>query len=95
MSSYNPGLLKPDPMNEKKHPLVKGLAQVVLLEATASGVAEFEKRDFRNTSDLRKHFENDITAIPKRRIYVMEGLAPDYIDVIGSHFFMDPSFFLR
>jgi hypothetical protein len=95
MSGYNPGLLKPDPMNGKKHPLVKGNAQVVLLEASASGVADFKERDFRNTSDLRKHFENDINDVPKRRIYIMEGLAPDYIDVIGSHFFMDPSFFLR
>jgi len=95
MSGYNPGLLKPDPMNKERHKLVKGNAQVVLLEASASGVTDFEHRDFRNTSDLRKHFENDIEGVPKRRIYIMEGLAPDYIDVIGSHFFMDPSFFLR
>jgi hypothetical protein len=95
MSGYNPGLRKPDPMNEKKHPLVKGNAQVVLLEAAASGVANFKEDDFRNLSELRKHFENDIKGVPKRRIYIMEGLAPDFIDVIGSHFFMDPSFFLR
>jgi hypothetical protein len=95
MSSYNPGLLKPDPMNVEKYPLTRGNAQVVLLETPVSGAAVFEKRDFRNKSDLRRHFENDIKGVPKRRIYVMEGLAPDYIDVIGSHFFMDPSFFLR
>jgi hypothetical protein len=95
MSGYNPGLLEPDPMNKKKHPLKKGLAQVVILEAPASGVADFKQHDFRNVSELRKHFENDITSVPKRRVYVMEGLAPDYIDVIGSKFFMDPSFFLR
>ena len=95
MSGSNPGLKRPDPMNEKKHPLIKGNALVVLLESPATSPPDFSKHEFVNVSTLRKHFQERKEKPPARRIYIMEGLAQDFINVLGSHFFMDPSFFLR
>jgi hypothetical protein len=90
-------LKKPDPAN-KKNPLTPGNAKVVLLESPVTGSPDFAKQTFERPTgpqDLRAHFNNIDNAVSKRRIYIMEGLAPDYIAIIGGHFFMDPSFFQR
>lgn len=94
LSTSNPGLRKADPKN-KDHPLRLGNAKVVLLELRADlGV---DKREFVSVVDLESYFRkvraNDVSS--RRRIYLVEGLAQDYISALGSHFFMDPSFFLR
>ncbi|KAF2132863.1 hypothetical protein P153DRAFT_393811 [Dothidotthia symphoricarpi CBS 119687] len=95
LSSSNPSLAKPDP-NNKKNPLRNGNALVVLLDAPATGPTRFEKTEF-TQSLLRAHFEEASHNLKhdRRRIYLMEGLAPDYVSMVGGHFFMDPTFFQR
>ncbi|EDU50821.1 CorA Mg2+ and Co2+ transporter [Pyrenophora tritici-repentis] len=103
LSKSNPGLKSADP-NNAKWPLQNGNAHVVFLDSPAIATpkptkrhAGFTKTEFRNVNDLEKHFheakkdENH----DRRRIYIMEGLAPDYIAQVGGHFFMDPTFFQR
>lgn len=73
-------------------------ALVVLLDASASDAPSFTRTEFKSPQDLRKHFASvpsTTPASPRRRIYIMEGLAKDYISILGGHFFMDPSFFQR
>lgn len=94
LSSSNPSLKKPDPANKDKS-LKPGNAKVALLDAPPKGLPGFTKREFKSVADLKKHFSNETHTHDRRRIYVMEGLAPDYIAAIGGHFFMDPSFFQR
>lgn len=97
LSWSNPSLKKPDPANEGKNggkPLAPRNAAVALLESSASGRPEFEKTEL-DCVQLTKHFEKTDDAHNKRRIYIMEGLAPDYIATLGGHFFMDPTFFQR
>jgi len=99
LSNSNPSLRKRDPNNEK-NPLTDNNALVVLLDASASAsnAPAFTKTEFVCAQDLRKHFVSVATTrptSPQRRIYIMEGLAKEYISVLGGHFFMDPSFFLR
>ncbi|KAF2705060.1 hypothetical protein K504DRAFT_389091 [Pleomassaria siparia CBS 279.74] len=95
MSGSNPGLKTPDPMNVKNHPLKPGNALVILLDAQVTETPVFKSHEFRSAAELGKHLNVDMAGKPRRRIYLMEGLAQDYINVIGSHFFMEPSFFLR
>jgi hypothetical protein len=95
LSSSNPSLKKPDPNNAK---LSKDNALVVLLDASVSDAPTFARTEFRCAENLRKHFfsiENETPSKAHRRIYIMEGLAKDYISILGGHFFMDPAFFQR
>lgn len=94
LSRSNPGLKHPDP-NNKKRPLRDGNALVVLLDAPVGGVPKFHKTAFKNVSDLRNHLKQTPKDHDRRRIYMMEGLAPDYIAAIGEHFRMEPTFFQR
>jgi hypothetical protein len=88
-------LKKSDP-NNKAGPLKKGNALVVLLDSPATGRPDYTKpHHFVKSGDLREHFENSPRDHDRRRIYLMEGLAPDYVSVIGGHFFMEPTFFQR
>lgn len=98
LSSSNPGLKKQDPNNGtlrdgKARPI--GTARVVLLEAAATGQPEFQTTGFASATALRSHFSNATHDHDRRRIYIMEGLAPDTIAAVGGHFRMDPTFFLR
>lgn len=93
-SASNPGLKKPDPKN-KDHPLKNGNATVILLDSSASGTPNFGLRQFHSSRDLKNHFKSDEDTLPRRRIYIMEGLAPDYIAVMGEKFYMEPTFWLR
>ena len=94
LSESNPGLKKADP-NNAQNPLKPGNALVVLLDSDATGVPTFEKTEFRNVAELRTHFSNSPRKHDRRRIYIMEGLAPDFVSIIGGHFFMEPTFWLR
>ncbi|OAL07083.1 hypothetical protein IQ06DRAFT_288852 [Phaeosphaeriaceae sp. SRC1lsM3a] len=94
LSGSNPGLKKADP-NNKDGPLKRGNALVALLDSSATGPPDYSKpRFFVNSAELREYLETPQQE-GRRRIYVMEGLAPDYVSVIGGHFYMDPSFFQR
>ncbi|UPX11218.1 uncharacterized protein EKO05_0001838 [Ascochyta rabiei] len=94
LSESNPGLKKADP-NNRKNPLKLGNALVVLLDSDANGQPKFEKTEFLNATVLRTHFENAPRNHNRRRIYIMEGLAPDFVAAIGGHFYMEPTFWLR
>jgi hypothetical protein len=94
LSESNPGLKKRDPANEAT-PLRVGNATVTLLEAPTTGPISFTKHEFVSSAKLQQHFDNSERNHDRKRIYVMEGLATDYIKTIGGEFFMDPSFFLR
>lgn len=106
LSKRNPSLKKQDPNNELNpqrngnalDPLRNGNALVVLLDASVEGAPVFTTTEFKSANDLQKHFNttrNDTLASPRRRIYIMEGLAKDFISYVGGHFFMDPTFFQR
>ncbi|ORX95318.1 hypothetical protein BCR34DRAFT_498565 [Clohesyomyces aquaticus] len=90
----NPGLKQRDPAN-KDHPLRVGQAVVYLLDSPANGPPDFQNTQFRDAKDLKRYFNGTSDNHDRRRIYIMEGLAQDYVAVIGGHFFMDPSFFQR
>jgi hypothetical protein len=68
----------------------------VLLDSPAVGQPDFTKpHSFVNIGELRDHFKHASHNHDRRRIYLMEGLAQDFVSVIGGHFFMEPTFFQR
>lgn len=90
----DPGLKKADP-NNKDGPLKRGNALVVLLDSRATGSPDYsDPRYFVNSTELREHLELPQQEA-RRRIYIMEGLAPDYVSVIGGHFYQHPCFFQK
>ncbi|KAF2261913.1 hypothetical protein CC78DRAFT_535284 [Lojkania enalia] len=95
LSKFNPGLKSPDPANKKHVTPKPNNATVVLLETENNGKPNFKKEQFKNLAKLKEHFDTTGKEHDKRRVYIMEGLAPEYVSVIGGHFFMDPSFFQR
>jgi hypothetical protein len=94
LSNSNPGLKSPDP-NNADNPLTEGNAHIVLLDASATGPPKFTKTEFRDADHLRRHFQGSPRDHDRRHIYIMEGLAKDYVAAIGNHFYMDPTFWLR
>ncbi len=74
----------------------RGKAQAVMMEFMENeGVC---RQNFKRAEELREHFESRPPSKlqgPRRRIYLLEGLAPDFVSVLGSHFRMTPSFFAR
>lgn len=66
-----------------------------MLEAQANGPPQFQSKEFDSCKALDTHFQNSPHDHQYRRIYIMEGLARDYIATIGGHFFMEPTFWLR
>lgn len=72
-----------------------------MLESPARGETKFRREptgDFKGSKQVNDHFDqrrNCIDTEPKNRIYIMEGLAQDYIAAFGGFFMMDPSFWLR
>ncbi|KAF2109352.1 hypothetical protein BDV96DRAFT_585419 [Lophiotrema nucula] len=92
LAGSNPGLRAPDPAH-KNNQLTNGNATVVLLEASGTGKPRFKRQQFKHIADLKRHLASTDDKHDKRRIYIMEGLAPDFISVLGGHFWMDPWFF--
>jgi hypothetical protein len=74
---------------------VNGKGLVVLLDAAATEQPGFTTTEFVSERDLRRHFQHTTHSHNRRRMYLIEGLAPDYISTIGRHFFMEPTFFQR
>lgn len=98
MSDSNPSLKHPDPNN--KGGLSNDNALVVLLDSPASNVPRFEKTEFYPATKLAEHFRKSKEEFGglehnRHRIYIMEGLARNYVAALGGHFFMDPTFFQR
>ena len=56
------------------------------------------RKDIQDAQELRqllKRQQSGNSASPSRNIYVVERLAPDIIDVLGSHFHIEPSIFMK
>ncbi|KAJ8112852.1 hypothetical protein OPT61_g4876 [Boeremia exigua] len=97
LSDGYPGLRSADPNNlAGETPLMTaGNAHVVMLDASATGLPKFTRTEFRDAAHLKTHLSNSHQNHGRRRIYIMEGLATDYVAAIGGHFWMDPTFWLR
>jgi hypothetical protein len=97
LSDSNPGLRTADPNNlTGETPLMTaGGAHVVMLDAAATGPPKFTRTEFRDAAHLKTHLQGSSHDHGRRRIYIMEGLATDYVSAIGGHFWMDPTFWLR
>jgi hypothetical protein len=89
----NPNLRTPDSKN-RWSPLRGGQARVTMLELEQGKRAR--PSNFVSAAELSKHFRNSSRAIGADicRIYIMEGLAPDFIAALGEHFLMEPTFFM-
>ena len=89
----NPNLRTPDSKN-RWSPLRDGEARVTMLELEQGKRAR--RSDFASAAELSAHLRHSSRAIGANscRIYVMEGLAPDFIAALGDHFLMEPTFFM-
>ncbi|KAL2070277.1 hypothetical protein VTL71DRAFT_13303 [Oculimacula yallundae] len=95
----HPGIGIPDQLN--RHIVSRiGQSRSVLLELTPDH--RWNRQTFQNKEDIKIHFvnreqsDNAATAADsKRRVYILEGLDPEFVEAYGSYFFMDPRFFSR
>jgi hypothetical protein len=97
MNASNPGIGNMDPKNEHIGSRV-GQSRSTLLELKLDGTWSCEP--FQSAMEIRNHFTErsdtlDHSAKSFQRIYIMEGLDPEYVEVYGSYFLMDPTFFVR
>lgn len=97
MNDVNPGIGLPDPKNEYIGYRV-GQSRSVVLELKSD--VTWSCKPFQNALEVKGHLrERSSTSMqaanPRKRIYILEGLDPQYVEAYGSHFFMDPSFFIR
>jgi hypothetical protein len=95
MCALDPGLAIRDPKNRRVHWPAPN-AQVVLLEVKDCSI-ERHNIDFVQASQLRTrldHLHSLVGKGPYPRIYLVEGLTPDFISVLGTEFNIDPSFFV-
>jgi hypothetical protein len=68
----------------------------VLLDSPATGKPDYKTQEsFDSAAKLQRHFDGTTHDHTRRRIYIMEGLAPDFVKTVGGHFFMEPAFFQR
>lgn len=92
----NPNLRTPDSKN-KWAPLRNGKARIAML-ALEEG-KPVRRSDFLSASELSAYLKLSSAQIAAgglsiNHIYIMEGLAPDFIAALGDHFFMDPKLFM-
>jgi hypothetical protein len=93
----NPNLRTPD-CTTRWSPLRNGNARVAMLNLEQGRPAR--RIDFSTAAELSAHLqlsssEEATESLLIGRIYIMEGLAPDFIAALGEHFLMDPTFFMR
>jgi hypothetical protein len=66
--------------------------RVVVLELPGPNPHRIERKDFNTSRDLSTYLRGNV--IPAlRRVIILEGVARNYVEVLGSHFNMDPAFF--
>ncbi|MCJ1453864.1 hypothetical protein MMC28_004213 [Mycoblastus sanguinarius] len=93
----NPNLRVADSKNVWT-PLRNGNARVAMLELEQG--RQVRRKDFSFAAQLSAHLKLPYTKttaerLSANRIYIMEGLAPDFIAALGEHFLIDPSFFME
>lgn len=90
LCASDPRLRYRDPKNIKqKIPWPHRHCRVVSLQASPNG--PFESSPISTAQDLRTKLE--AASNDERRIFIIEAPSPEYIDVLGSHYQMCPSFF--
>jgi hypothetical protein len=98
MDALYPGIGDPGAQNEHISSRV-GHSRSVLLELTPDRT--WTRQTFKNPVEIKTHFKDrsdgnlDQSTGLHRRIYILEGLDPNYVEAYGSYFFMDPRFFVR
>ncbi|KAF7869753.1 hypothetical protein EAF04_004537 [Stromatinia cepivora] len=98
LKSRNPSIYKPDPKNHRIGSRL-GASRSVLLNVCPDHTVT--SQHFSNVSELKTHFaqraKDDGEGKPNtsRRVYILEGLDPQFVEAYGSYFFMDPMFFIR
>ncbi|KAK8905299.1 hypothetical protein QC760_006487 [Botrytis cinerea] len=98
LKSRNPSIYKPDPKNHRIGTRLGTSRSVVLnVRPDHTVISEY----FKNVSELKDHFaqrvKDDENGKPntRQRVYILEGLDPQFIEAYGSYFFMNPTFFVR
>ncbi|XPS80647.1 hypothetical protein M3J07_012621 [Ascochyta lentis] len=92
LASASPVLKDSDPT--QIHPVLQdGNAIVVLLESSRPNLTDFRATEFVTAGGLHLHLTRAGCIGTINRIYVVEGLSPDYVSVLGHHFSIDPKFF--
>jgi hypothetical protein len=89
----NPNLRAPDSKN-RWSPIKDGEARVTMLELEQGKRAR--RCNFTSADELSAHLKHSSRAIGAQncRVYIMEGLAPDFIAALGDHFLINPTFFM-
>ncbi|KAH7411397.1 hypothetical protein BKA64DRAFT_380453 [Cadophora sp. MPI-SDFR-AT-0126] len=94
-----PGTASPDPLNHHIGSRV-GQSRSVVLERTPDH--RWSRVIFNNHMEIKDHFserqkidKSEPAVVPRQRIYILDGLDPQYVEAFGSYFFMDPKFFVR
>jgi hypothetical protein len=89
----NLNLRTPDSKN-RWSPLRDGEARIAMLELKQGERAR--RCNFASAAELSAHLKHSSRAIGAQncRIYIMEGLAPDFVAALGDHFLIDPTFFM-
>ncbi|CAI6332887.1 unnamed protein product [Periconia digitata] len=54
-----------------------------------------QPREFADSTDFKNFMENTPPNTPTRRLYLLEGVGPEYVATLGTHLDIDPAFFLR
>jgi hypothetical protein len=73
--------------------LKEGNAIVVLLEITPSSPLQFKEHEFVSAANLQRHLKRPNVVTVLKSVYVVEGLSPDYVTVLGQHFAIGSEFF--
>lgn len=98
LTSRNPSICKPDPKNYRIGSRV-GTSRSVVLNVSPDHTVK--PRHFSSITDLKTHFkqrEKDDAQGKQntsRRVYILEGLDPQFIEAYGSYFYMDPMLFVK
>lgn len=100
MGTINPGILSSDPKNGCIGSRI-GQSRTVLLEHKSNTI-EWSCIPFGSVTSLKDHFKarkdqldhQSEPTLTTQRIYILEGLDPEYVEAYGSQFAMDPMFFV-
>lgn len=92
LCASDPRLRYRDPKNIKqKIPWPHRHCRVVSLQADPDGL--FQSSPISTAQDLRTQLETRPTSNGERSLFIVEAPSPEYIDALGTHYQMCPSFF--
>jgi hypothetical protein len=97
LSSSDPRLRCRDPPNLQRYiPWPPPSTRVTVFEAQpVAGQQVWEQSDPNDPASLQKLLQKSLPGIADgRRVIILEGQAPSYIDVLGIHFKIHPAFFV-